>query len=74
MSKNQISTKRGVPKEVSSEPAPKKGLKRARVKQLTKESGTRRAVYPFVDDRGLVVFGRRTLGIYPIRNRQVYIF
>ena len=74
MSKNQISTKRGSPTEASSDTPPKKGVKRAEVKPPTKGSGTRRTVYPFVDDRGLVVFGSRTLGIYPIRHRQVYIF
>ena len=74
MSQNKRSTQRVSPSEASSDTPEKQGLKRAKMKPPTKGSGTRRAVYPFVDDRGLVVFGNRTLGIYPIRHRQVYIF
>ena len=74
MSKNQISTKRVSTIEASSDTPEKQGVKRAKVKPPPKGSGTRCTVYPFVDDRGLVVFGNQTLGIYPIRHRQVYIF
>ena len=72
MSKNQ--TQKVSQTETSPDTPNKKGLKRAKLKPPTKGSGTRRTVYSFVDDRGLVVFGNRPLGIYPIRHRQVYIF